>query len=123
MPRQRLQISPKLNRRINGQVHNGKVRATYEGVESTLTVDEWRNMLLESNGICRLCSMQVGYEQLYLDHIYPMMAGGAHTKENVQPVCYTCNRKKAHSLPDGTRPKLRMVTYEEIRKARAGLLD
>jgi 5-methylcytosine-specific restriction endonuclease McrA len=35
------------------------------------------------------------YELMTIDHIVPKSKGGKNTLENLQPMCHTCNTKKA----------------------------
>lgn len=54
------------------------------------------------NWTCQLCGEKLSAELLgtrdpkapELDHIRPLLHGGAHTRENTQCACLTCNRRK-----------------------------
>lgn len=37
------------------------------------------------------------------DHMVPRSRGGSDAPENLQPMCADCNRRKADSMPDGSR--------------------
>lgn len=38
------------------------------------------------------------FELMTIDHIIPKSKGGTNTIENLQPMCHTCNTKKADKL-------------------------
>lgn len=44
-----------------------------------------------SVGQCEYCGAD---ENLTVDHIYPLSKGGAHSEENFQCLCWSCNRAK-----------------------------
>lgn len=46
----------------------------------------------KQNGLCNGCFKQL--EQYHIDHIVPLVRGGANTDDNVQLLCATCNLSK-----------------------------
>ena len=54
------------------------------------------------NYTCRQCSISIHVEPhllLEVDHIIPVSRGGVSTEENLQTLCWRCNRTKANKLP------------------------
>jgi 5-methylcytosine-specific restriction endonuclease McrA len=50
-------------------------------------------------GLCRLCGKPVRRDQMSLDHIVPIAAGGSHTTLNVQLAHRLCNYRRQHRGP------------------------
>jgi 5-methylcytosine-specific restriction endonuclease McrA len=65
--------------------------AKKHGDSSVLLVKDWREVLALCGEVCLCCGSLDG---ISLDHIVPLSAGGRNVKENLQPLCMTCNRKK-----------------------------
>jgi 5-methylcytosine-specific restriction endonuclease McrA len=80
-------------------------RAKQLGVESTLTREEWENVVKERCGICHVCGSPISYEigspdTLSLDHLLPMSRGGSNNKENVAPAHRRCNQNRTNMTLD-----------------------
>ena len=60
-----------------------------------VTSDEWLEILAAADGICAYCD-QPG--KLTMDHIVPLILGGAHDIDNIAAACGPCNSSK------GARP-------------------
>lgn len=74
-------------------------RAKQLGVTSTLTREEWAEVVKAHDFVCHVCgekiSLQLGSsETLSLDHIIPMSRGGNNSKENVAPAHRRCNQNR-----------------------------
>lgn len=67
-------------RRVQKQENGGKI-----------TRKQWRELCRQFNHRCASCSRKT---KLTMDHIVPLSKGGAHSIENIQPLCMTCNQKK-----------------------------
>ena len=52
-----------------------------------------------ASGICWYCGLQVGFNNLTMDHVIPLARGGRSTKDNIVPSCKECNTRKKSSLP------------------------
>lgn len=63
--------------------------------------------------ICQLCGEPIdptlkherhkhNLDALSMDHIIPLSKGGTHTRDNVQPTHYKCNRKKGTQIHGST---------------------
>jgi 5-methylcytosine-specific restriction endonuclease McrA len=61
-----------------------------------ITVNEWKSVLEKYNHRC----LYPGCERtdVTMDHVIPLSLGGAHTIENVQPLCsyHNCSKSKKH---------------------------
>lgn len=53
---------------------------------------EWDDVLRESCGVCAYCGERP--PRLCMDHIEPLVGGGAHDVENIAAVCRRCNASK-----------------------------
>jgi 5-methylcytosine-specific restriction endonuclease McrA len=71
--------------------HIWKRRALLAGTISTLTKQEWADILLKHNYSCAYCGSN---EKIELDHVIPISKGGTHTHDNVLPACRKCNATK-----------------------------
>lgn len=68
-----------------------------------------RRLVLRGRPPCSLCGREMNYDPAahrepdaaQCDHIIPLVHGGQHTLDNMQPVCRACNRAKSDRLPDG----------------------
>lgn len=70
----------------------------------TLTVEDWQSVLSLYGDCCLAC----GADGVTIDHVIPISQGGSNTVDNVQPLCGTCNTKKATKTID-YRPVLAAV--------------
>ncbi len=78
-------------------------RARICRVECTLTMEQSRELFEEYAGLCVYCFDQA----TTLDHVIPIVSGGAHSKDNLVPCCKSCNSKK------GTKPLLVFLAYRK----------
>ena len=62
-----------------------------------VTSEEWQYVLRFFGNVCQKCNSS---EAIELDHIVPLIAGGAHDISNIQPLCKSCNCKKSRSSVD-----------------------
>jgi 5-methylcytosine-specific restriction endonuclease McrA len=60
-----------------------------------------RRELIEAHGGC--CAHCQGTDRLEIDHILPVSAGGRSNIENLQVLCFTCNREKGRTVPEECR--------------------
>jgi hypothetical protein len=67
-------------------------RARIRGLEDTLTVQEWHQILEEHRHSCAYCG--VSGVALEREHKIPSVMGGGYTAENIVPACGPCNRRK-----------------------------
>ncbi len=84
--------------------HHAKVRrARMVGVETSLTMPEWNEILVSFGHVCAYCR-RAGLK-LTQDHVVPISAGGPHAASNIVPACGRCNSRK------GDRSVLSMLRY------------
>lgn len=71
--------------------------------QRALMTTRLRNFIKErDNHTCRLCSVSLAQEPhllLEVDHITPVSRGGLTTEENLQTLCWRCNRTKSNKMP------------------------
>jgi 5-methylcytosine-specific restriction endonuclease McrA len=53
-----------------------------------ITSDEWLSLCNSLGNRCLCCG---GIDKLTMDHVVPLIKGGTHTIDNVQPLCKSCN--------------------------------
>jgi hypothetical protein len=78
--------------RLRLKAGNRRRRARKRLVVSTLTADEWLDILDYFGHACAYCRRTD--RPLTQDHVIPIVDGGGHTAENVVPACLTCNCSK-----------------------------
>jgi len=76
--------------RVIGYVHVRNARKL--GLPSTLTQEEWEDIVRVYGGACAYCKEEnIVLEQ---DHVIPVVMGGGYTKDNIVPACKSCNCSK-----------------------------
>lgn len=66
-------------------------------IKETFTLEEWKDKLKLTEGICPKCQNMVGISKLTLDHILPISLapkGFEYTIDDIQPLCKPCNSSK-----------------------------
>ena len=58
------------------------------------TVDEWNAIKQQYKYTCPCCGKKEPEIKLTIDHIIPIFHGGTNNKENLQPLCKSCNSSK-----------------------------
>jgi 5-methylcytosine-specific restriction endonuclease McrA len=76
------------------RVYRQNLRAEKLGLEHTLTLSEWLDILNTYNRKCAYCNKPF----TDLDHFIPISKGGGTTKENSIPACGHCNNQKSNKL-------------------------
>lgn len=70
-------------------------RGRLAGIESTLTADQWLQILADHDNACAYCG--TAFDDITpatQDHVIPISKGGNHSIENVVPACKRCNSSK-----------------------------
>ena len=57
----------------------------------------WKNRKAE--GKCHYCDGRFPPRELTMDHVVPLVRGGATTRRNVVPCCHECNASKQDLVP------------------------
>ena len=73
-------------------------RAKKLNSQSALTKGEWEETKKKYNYQCACCQLKEPEIKLTIDHIIPLIKGGGHTKDNIQPLCLSCNLRKARTI-------------------------
>lgn len=94
----RKNLSPEKKREYGKVRHNNR-RARLSLNGGKFTSKEWKDVLEKHNYKCAVCGgtepfLRQFYMFLTVDHIIPLKKGGKNIKENIQPLCSNCNRKK-----------------------------
>jgi hypothetical protein len=76
--------------------HNRRARIAKNGGE--FTEEEWLNLCDKYNHTCLCC--KTNSVPVTLDHIIPVSKGGSNNIYNIQPLCLSCNDKKATQIID-----------------------
>lgn len=85
--------NPEKNRVKSMKRHALKRGAKGRGV----TAEQWIEIMNKYGNKCLCC----GYTgQLAIDHIIPLINGGEHDVNNIQPLCRSCNSKKGTKTID-----------------------
>lgn len=74
-------------------------RARKLGAGGNLTRGIRKRLFASQNGRCVYCGVVLGTSP-HLDHIVPLVRGGAHSDDNVQLLCKPCNLSKGAKMPD-----------------------
>jgi hypothetical protein len=69
------------------------------GGEAQISADMLRDVILSCAGMCGWCGRSVVGRDIEIDHIIPLMRGGAHRADNLAVSCPDCNRRKAGKHP------------------------
>lgn len=69
-------------------------RARESGAAGSHTTEEWRTVYDAWNGVCAGCKVWLPFSNMQKDHIVPLCRGGTDNKENLQPLCKSCNSSK-----------------------------
>lgn len=79
-------------------------RKSVAGQRALMTARLRAAIKTRDNYTCQQCSVSVTAEPhllLEVDHIVPLSRGGLTAEENLQTLCWRCNRTKSNKLPGG----------------------
>lgn len=72
------------------QVHRRRARLLGNG--GAFTAKQWLALKAKHGHLCLCCRK---HRKLEPDHVVPLCKGGRNDIKNIQPLCGTCNRRKA----------------------------
>lgn len=78
-----------------------KFRKTIQGQRALMTTNLREKIKSRDNYCCKLCHISVNDEPnllLEIDHIIPLAKGGITSENNLQTLCWRCNRSKGAKL-------------------------
>lgn len=58
---------------------------------TSFTLTDWQELVEKAGGCCAYCNQPAKLTQ---EHKTPLSRGGRHTKDNIVPACFSCNRRK-----------------------------
>lgn len=77
-------------------------RKSAAGQRALMTARLRNHIKTRDNHTCKHCSISIHAEPhllLEIDHIIPVSKGGLSTEENLQTLCWRCNRTKSNKIP------------------------
>ncbi len=80
--------------KIRRTVINERYRCKKAGAIGDVSYLDWKNALIAQKYRCAICKKQT---KLEMDHIKPIVLGGAHLPDNIQALCRLCNTRKGYS--------------------------
>jgi HNH endonuclease len=94
--------------------------------QRALMTSTLRNLIkTRDNHTCRYCSVSLAAEPhllLEVDHVIPLSKGGLSTLENLQTLCWRCNRTKSNKVasatptPTGETKKVRCFNCQHVQQ-------
>lgn len=78
-----------------------RYRVSKSEIIEQFSFDEWQEKIEATGGFCPCCNRFIGIDNLECDHIFPIskaLPGRIYTIDDVQPLCRSCNAKKAASV-------------------------
>lgn len=79
-----------------------KFKKSIAGQRALMTTSLRKKIMERDNYTCKYCGASVYTEKnllLEIDHIIPVSKGGLTAEDNLQTLCWKCNRKKGSNLP------------------------
>jgi 5-methylcytosine-specific restriction endonuclease McrA len=61
------------------------------------------------NGRCAYCGKSVPFDEMEIDHMYPISMGGEDSYKNYMPACHDCNCFKSAMTVEGFRDRLMAI--------------
>lgn len=86
----------RLRKRLS-QAQRKAAKLNNPGTEA-FTVEQALALIDSLGSRCTYCGIECGIAELHLDHIVPLVRGGAHALRNITPACGACNISKKDRL-------------------------
>jgi len=77
-----------------------KRRAIVNNLKEHFTLLEWETLKEKWQYTCLACGKQEPEIKLTPDHMIPIIKGGENGIDNIQPLCFQCNRRKNTKIID-----------------------
>ncbi len=93
---------PMLERFVNYLSEQVKFKASVAGQRRLMTPSLRRAIIDRDGHTCKNCGNSTNQEPnllLEVDHIIPVSKGGLTTEDNLQTLCWKCNRHKSNKMP------------------------
>lgn len=90
-----------LNRFVKYLAEKVKFKKSAEGQRALMTSSLRKKIIKRDNCTCKMCGASTRTEPnllLEVDHIIPISKGGLTTEENLQTLCWKCNRSKGSKI-------------------------
>jgi len=85
----------KLRKQVQDCNYKAFSRGCTKDDENHISLKSWQNILKKHGNKCADCGSS---KNITLDHIHPISKGGKNNKSNIQPLCQSCNCKKAAKI-------------------------
>lgn len=85
----------KKGKKPNNYIDGKSRRMRLYSADGSHTFGEWEIIKAQYNFTCPCCMKRELEIKLTKDHIIPLSKGGSDNIENIQPLCVSCNSKKA----------------------------
>ena len=90
-----------LNRFVKYLAEKVKFKKSAEGQRALMTSSLRKKIIKRDDCTCKMCGASTKTEPnllLEVDHIIPISKGGLTTEENLQTLCWKCNRSKGSKI-------------------------
>jgi 5-methylcytosine-specific restriction endonuclease McrA len=95
-PEQKKERRREVCRRFNNKPERKAYMKNYDIRFGRYSIDAayWHWLCEQLDNRCQYCGHQFPARKLEIDHIIPVSKGGTSSRENIQPLCRSCNSKK-----------------------------